>query len=174
MRLQSCHPNCALNTMSVFIVEGHNVAIQNIREAIKLWHLQILWSELNHITVRLHDFNTEREQLAVRLCLCKSKPQINMKCTYLDSKTKQIKSNQSIIFPSYLASDTMTYTVMISKFTTACQTYLYRRSLTVSSFKIGHPLWVYFTSSAKKWQSKTWQMWHRTENDLVPNFDNLL
>ncbi len=77
--------------MSVFIVEGHNVAVQNIGETIKLWHLQILWSELNHITVRLHDFNTEREQLTVRLCLCKSKRQIDIKSTYLDSKTKTDK-----------------------------------------------------------------------------------
>lgn len=98
MRLQSGHLNCALNIVSVFIVEGHNVAVQNIREAIKLWHLEILWPELNHITVRLHDFNTEREQLTVRLCLCKSKRQIDMKQTYLDSKTKTDK-----VKPKYIS-----------------------------------------------------------------------
>ncbi len=85
--------------MSVFIVEGHNVAIQNIREAIKLWHLQILWSELNHITVRLHDFNTEREQLTVRLCLCKSETtnQHEMYIFRQKNKTDKVKYNISIL-----------------------------------------------------------------------------
>lgn len=35
--------------------------------------------------------------------------------------------------------------------------YLYSLSMTVSSSKIGQPLWVYLTSLGRKWQSKTYE-----------------
>lgn len=72
VRVMSTDLDVTFEARPLFIVEGHHIAINNIREAIELRNLQGFGPQLNDTAVRLSNVHMERKQLHVCLCLSES------------------------------------------------------------------------------------------------------
>ena len=67
VRLVAGHTDAALQAGLLLVVEGHDVPIQNVGQAIEFGNLQGFGPQLDDVAVGLHDDHTEGEHLDVGL-----------------------------------------------------------------------------------------------------------
>lgn len=67
VRLVAGHTDAALQAGLLLVVEGHNVPIQNVGQAIEFRNLQGFGPQLDDVAVGFHDDHTEGEHFDVRL-----------------------------------------------------------------------------------------------------------